>query len=430
MDDATENLDIVPDIADSEKSEALLSAENLNLDNSAEFNLDDVLNSSGADSSEALLNLAEEGESTADLNMEDWLAGITPSSESPAAGDVDLPESEDIRGDIVAGISENIDGRADFSDADIEISPANADEENSMVSEEAASEAEGADEVGGWLAEDSPAEIKDMPEKGNSWLAETEEVSEPVADTEEADSSIGGGWLAETETNEAEVAAVGENESEENSVAENGWLSDEETAGETLEPEVPAVTDEENGTDGMPADESEVVTESSWLSSEGETVFEENNTDVNAEISADNGKVSGWDEVTPAAESVPGTAGNNDAAQPQGICGTEPNFVKWYSGSVHDEMFEISKNELPPEIEGNTDNNIIHINAGYDTYGWLAEFDNGLVMSLEDVRKYQIRNGALPAASGVIRYGANQCRFSNIERILIYQSVRYFSYGA
>lgn len=407
MDEATENLDIMLEAGPDETPEAPLSADDLNLDGAAAFNLEDVLDNPEAASSESLLNLAGEEESTADLNMEDWLAGISSGSEVDTAGDIGLPDGE-FGGDAAV----------------------NADEENNPVAEEEAPEAAVADEVGGWLAEDSSAEVKDTPEEGNSWLAEAEEVSDPVADTEEPSSSIGGGWLAETETNEAEFAAASEDEQEENAVAANSWLPSEETAGEVSEPEVSVVADAENETDGMPADESEAVTESTWLSSENDSIFEENVTDINAEVPSDSGETSGWDEEIPAAASVSGMPETVGGVQPQGICGTEPNFVKWYSGSVHDEMFEVSKNELPSEVEGSADKNIIHVNAGYDTYGWLVEFDEGPAMSLEDVRKYQIRNGALPAASGIIRYGANQCRFSGIDRILIYQSVRYFSYGA
>lgn len=407
MDEATENLDVMLEAGSEETPEAPLPADDLNLDGAAAFNLDEVLDNPEAASSEPLLNLAGEEESTADLNMEDWLAGITPDGVADTAGDIGLPNSE--------------------FDGDTAV---NAGEENGSVSEEEAPEAAVADEAGGWLAEDNSAEMKDTPEEGNSWLAEAEEVSDPVADTEEPSSSIGGGWLAETETNEAEFAAASEDEQEENAVAANSWLPSEETAGEVSEPEVSVVADAENETDGMPADESEAVTESTWLSSENDSIFEENVTDINAEVPSDSGETSGWDEEIPAAASVSGMPETVGGVQPQGICGTEPNFVKWYSGSVHDEMFEVSKNELPSEVEGGADKNIIHVNAGYDTYGWLVEFDEGPAMSLEDVRKYQIRNGALPAASGIIRYGANQCRFSGIDRILIYQSVRYFSYGA
>ena len=106
------------------------------------------------------------------------------------------------------------------------------------------------------------------------------------------------------------------------------------------------------------------------------------------------------------------------------------NFLRWYSGTLHDEMFEISKNDMPEAIVGTDEKQIIHINVGYESYGWLVEFSNDIMMSLEDVRRYQIKNGSLPGSDGVIRYGQKRCTFSGISRILIYESVRYFSYGS
>ena len=50
-------------------------------------------------------------------------------------------------------------------------------------------------------------------------------------------------------------------------------------------------------------------------------------------------------------------------------------------------------------------------------------------MNLRDVREYQIRNGALPAATGKIVFGQTELSFSNVEKIIVYERVRYFSYG-
>ena len=50
-------------------------------------------------------------------------------------------------------------------------------------------------------------------------------------------------------------------------------------------------------------------------------------------------------------------------------------------------------------------------------------------MSLRDVREYQIRNGCLPDTSGSISYGQNVLAFENVKRIVIYETVKYFSYG-
>lgn len=106
-----------------------------------------------------------------------------------------------------------------------------------------------------------------------------------------------------------------------------------------------------------------------------------------------------------------------------------PGYAKWFSGSENDKYFEINKQSPSEEITGFPDCNAIHINSGYDTYGWLVCFDNGVIMGLPDVREFQLRNGSLPASCGLIKYGNNEFKFNNIERIVVYQSIEYFSYG-
>ena len=105
------------------------------------------------------------------------------------------------------------------------------------------------------------------------------------------------------------------------------------------------------------------------------------------------------------------------------------NHLKWFSGSSADKFFEISKQSESEQLTGTGEVKAIHVNVGYDTYGWLVEFSNGKIMSLRDVREFHIRNGHLPDSTGVIVYGNQRFEFSAIERILIYESVQYFSYG-
>lgn len=105
------------------------------------------------------------------------------------------------------------------------------------------------------------------------------------------------------------------------------------------------------------------------------------------------------------------------------------NHLKWFSGSSADKFFEISKQSESEQLTRTGEVKAIHVNVGYDTYGWLVEFSNGKIMSLRDVREFQIRNGHLPDSTGVIVYGNQRFEFSAIERILIYESVQYFSYG-
>lgn len=104
-------------------------------------------------------------------------------------------------------------------------------------------------------------------------------------------------------------------------------------------------------------------------------------------------------------------------------------FLKWYSGTSDDEYFKVSKESESSVLKGDRDRKAIHVNAGYDTYGWQVQFDNGINMNLRDVREYQLRNGKLPNSGGIIVYGNRRSEFSNIERIVVYEEVQYFSYA-
>ena len=107
----------------------------------------------------------------------------------------------------------------------------------------------------------------------------------------------------------------------------------------------------------------------------------------------------------------------------------ENNFISWYSGNANDPIFEVSKTSESGVLEGDDEWRTIHVNVGYDSYGWVVHFDDGTIMGIDDVREYQLRNGLLPASSGVIVYGSTRIEFKRIERITVYQSVRYFTYG-
>lgn len=105
-------------------------------------------------------------------------------------------------------------------------------------------------------------------------------------------------------------------------------------------------------------------------------------------------------------------------------------FVRWYAGTSVEPVFEVDKNSLSAVLQGDAECKVIHVNVGYDTYGWQVHFAGGVIMSLRDVREYQLRHGHLPADSGSIMYGDAQIEFSAIEKITIYESVRYFTYAA
>ena len=104
-------------------------------------------------------------------------------------------------------------------------------------------------------------------------------------------------------------------------------------------------------------------------------------------------------------------------------------YIQWYSGNSDLSVYEFGKSSASGDFIGNRECNTIHVNVGYDTYGWIVQFSDGVVMSLRDVREYQIRNGKLPNSSGRIVYGQNVLSFENVERIVIYEAVKYFSYG-
>ncbi|MBR2033047.1 MAG: hypothetical protein IKA03_00060 [Alphaproteobacteria bacterium] len=107
----------------------------------------------------------------------------------------------------------------------------------------------------------------------------------------------------------------------------------------------------------------------------------------------------------------------------------ENTYVRWYDGKSTEPQYEIDKNSESKTLIGSDDCKNIHINIGFDAYGWLVRFANGVVMSVDDVREYQLRNGALPDSAGVITYATMQIEFQNIEKIKVYESVRYFTYA-
>lgn len=102
--------------------------------------------------------------------------------------------------------------------------------------------------------------------------------------------------------------------------------------------------------------------------------------------------------------------------------------LKSYSGSSEDKYFELSGNSPAAAFAGNEEINSIHVNCGASTYGWNVSFENGVTMSLRDLREYQVRYGKMPDNAGIISCGDLQVSFSNIARIVVYESARYFSY--
>ena len=105
------------------------------------------------------------------------------------------------------------------------------------------------------------------------------------------------------------------------------------------------------------------------------------------------------------------------------------HFLKWYSGSLSDEYIEFSTEYESGEIEGTEECKALNIKVGNSYYGWNVKFDNGISMSLRDVRDYQLYYGRLPASGGVVSFGDLTLIFKNIERIVSSQTPEYYSYG-
>ena len=103
-------------------------------------------------------------------------------------------------------------------------------------------------------------------------------------------------------------------------------------------------------------------------------------------------------------------------------------YAKWYSGNYDDGAFEVDRQSVSGVLNGDDAHRTIHVSVGYGTYGWQVEFANGVVMNLRDVREYQLKNGKLPAEDGAIVYGDMRIEFHYIEKITLYESIRYFTY--
>lgn len=108
----------------------------------------------------------------------------------------------------------------------------------------------------------------------------------------------------------------------------------------------------------------------------------------------------------------------------------ETGNLRWYSAQSDVKMYHIAKGFENGNFVADEECKTLHINVGYDTYGWEVQFSTGMVMNLRDVREYQLRNGRLPSSNGRVVYGNSSLSFSGVARIVIYESVKYFSYGA
>lgn len=106
----------------------------------------------------------------------------------------------------------------------------------------------------------------------------------------------------------------------------------------------------------------------------------------------------------------------------------ENKFAQEYSLGLSENYKVISTRDMPKFLTGDEKVNAIQINVGESDYGWSVIFDNGIVMGISDVRRYQLQFGALPSMNGVVAYGQQKMGFNKIKKIVLYQTPKYFRY--
>lgn len=372
----------------------------------ADLHLDDVFGE------EALKVSEPEKPDGSDFNLDDFLAEDTNAD----GGEVELNLSGD-----------DIDLKSLFEDeAPVSSESAKETESSTVFATEPMTAADSA-ETGDVKTEGSEPEPEPEPETS---VAESGWLAEPVSEdelTEEA--SISGEGLTNEDFSVAGDDASGEESLSEADSLADGHVSDEgglsfraeEEKGKTEEQEAVSAAEDENepvkgwAFDGLSDDKAETPANEDTYSNDGNLI---------AEVSGASDDYSAED-----FESVGVSAENQILSETGYDMRGEQGYVRWYSGSSDEPAYEIDKHSVSAVLSGDETCKAIHVNVGYDTYGWVAEFADGTVMNLHDVREYQLRNGVLPAADGAIVYGAARTEFHNIEKIKIYESVRYFTYS-
>ena len=214
----------------------------------------------------------------------------------------------------------------------------------------------------------------------------------------------------------SEPAFVGEDAVDENNA--------EAEKNEDIEEGASLVEGKKEGGDDQPfsevGEDAEDLTNSQDFSEEtaSEASFEDE-SDAYFENSLNDGEIMAESDAAESRHYLP------QALQESGNIGA----LRWYSGNSADKFFEIAKGFESTDFNADEECKAVHVNVGYDTYGWEVQFSDGTVMNLRDVREYQIRNGCLPSSEGRIVYGQSSLSFSGIERIVVYESIKYFSYG-
>ena len=105
----------------------------------------------------------------------------------------------------------------------------------------------------------------------------------------------------------------------------------------------------------------------------------------------------------------------------------QQDILNWYSGELKDKTYEISPENMPEFLDTDKTIRVLHVTVD-STYGWNVFFDNGVFMSLRDLKEYQERHGEIPCQDGKIIYGSKTTSFERILRVVVYERPRYFSY--
>ena len=172
-------------------------------------------------------------------------------------------------------------------------------------------------------------------------------------------------------------------------------------------------------TEPMPEPESEIVSESTEIEAEKLSEPEVNVAkviDQAAPVSLDNEK-----PLLMQASTIDDTlfVKNTDEEQQE--------IMNWYSGSLKDKTYNISFDDMPEFLDSDKTIRVIHVSV-YSPYGWNVFFDNGVFMSLRDLKEYQERHGEMPCQEGKIICGNKTCTFERILRVIVYEQPRFFSY--
>lgn len=365
------------------------------------------------------------------LDLNQWLDGENKldSAEAHSVTLSEVSEDEDVGQSATPfeRAEETIAERDVEPDAEIEVEPEPVDDMDEQAAPQTFNDVSRDAEVEPMAeveAEFEPVDDNEAAEPDSEIVAEPEAETEPVPEVEIAsEAEVENVPEVEPEP-EAEVApeyeavAEGPVQTEEDVVNDGrskGWAFEGIETSSTEEDEASAM--DESGEHQLGEDNLADVEPEEEKSAEFEPQEEQVSSVEDAFEAKVEKKTDGWlpPEVNVGAESAYGLE------EPKG-------YARWYSGNYDDKAFEVDKQSVSGVLDGDNEHKVIHVNVGYDTYGWQVEFANGMVMNLRDVREYQLKNGRLPSGDGAIVYGDERVEFHHIEKITLYESVRYFTY--